>query len=42
MIKVRKQLAEKSNALSAMEGKFLQLEEVIAIWSVTFLYTCLI
>ncbi|XP_057888912.1 protein fantom isoform X1 [Melospiza georgiana] len=27
MIKVRKQLAEKSNALSAMEGKFLQLEE---------------
>ncbi|XP_023782619.1 protein fantom isoform X2 [Cyanistes caeruleus] len=27
MIKVRKQLAEKSNALSAMEGKFLQLQE---------------
>ncbi|XP_030919276.1 protein fantom isoform X1 [Geospiza fortis] len=27
MIKVHKQLAEKSNALSAMEGKFLQLEE---------------
>ncbi|XP_036258139.1 protein fantom isoform X3 [Molothrus ater] len=27
MIKVRKQLAERSNALSAMEGKFLQLEE---------------
>ncbi|XP_053846618.1 protein fantom-like isoform X3 [Vidua macroura] len=27
MIKVRKQLAEKSNVLSAMEGKFLQLEE---------------
>nr|XP_012428623.4 protein fantom isoform X1 [Taeniopygia guttata]XP_030128564.3 protein fantom isoform X1 [Taeniopygia guttata] len=27
MIKVRKQLAEKSNALSAMEGRFLQLEE---------------
>ncbi|XP_068061109.1 protein fantom-like isoform X2 [Anomalospiza imberbis] len=27
MIKVRKQLAEKSNALSAMEEKFLQLEE---------------
>ncbi|XP_059715649.1 protein fantom isoform X2 [Haemorhous mexicanus] len=27
MIKVRKQLTEKSNALSAMEGKFLQLEE---------------
>ncbi|XP_041332659.1 protein fantom isoform X2 [Pyrgilauda ruficollis] len=27
MIRVRKQLAEKSNALSAMEGKFLQLEE---------------
>uniref|UniRef100_A0A8C9UHB0 Protein fantom n=1 Tax=Serinus canaria TaxID=9135 RepID=A0A8C9UHB0_SERCA len=27
MIKVRKQLAEKSNALSAMEGKLLQLEE---------------
>ncbi|XP_074896359.1 protein fantom isoform X8 [Buteo buteo] len=31
MIKVRKQLVEKSNALSAMEGKFLQLQEVIAI-----------
>ncbi|XP_017669797.1 PREDICTED: protein fantom-like [Lepidothrix coronata] len=29
MIKVRKQLAEKSNALSAMEGKFLQLQESI-------------
>ncbi|KAM6123686.1 protein fantom isoform 2-T2 [Phoenicopterus ruber ruber] len=27
MIKVRKQLVEKSNALSAMEGKFLQLQE---------------
>ncbi|XP_019143662.3 protein fantom isoform X4 [Corvus cornix cornix] len=27
MIKVHKQLAEKSNALSAMEGKFLQLQE---------------
>ncbi|KAM4751966.1 protein fantom isoform 4-T7 [Cyanocitta cristata] len=27
MIKVRKQLAEKTNALSAMEGKFLQLQE---------------
>ncbi|XP_057230987.1 protein fantom isoform X1 [Malurus melanocephalus] len=27
MIKVRKQLAEKSNALSAMEGKFLQIQE---------------
>ncbi|XP_009074363.1 PREDICTED: protein fantom-like, partial [Acanthisitta chloris] len=27
MIKVRKQLAEKSNALSALEGKFLQLQE---------------
>ncbi|XP_053934704.1 protein fantom isoform X2 [Cuculus canorus] len=27
MIKVRKQLAEKSNALTAMEGKFLQLQE---------------
>ncbi|XP_054025950.1 protein fantom isoform X3 [Dryobates pubescens] len=27
MIKVKKQLAEKSNALSAMEGKFLQLQE---------------
>ncbi|NWS61761.1 FTM protein, partial [Chunga burmeisteri] len=27
MIKVRKQLFEKSNALSAMEGKFLQLQE---------------
>ncbi|XP_054245589.1 protein fantom [Indicator indicator] len=27
MIKVRKQLAEKSNALSAMKGKFLQLQE---------------
>ncbi|XP_037265245.1 protein fantom isoform X3 [Falco biarmicus] len=31
MIKVRKQLVEKTNALSAMEGKFLQLQEVIAI-----------
>uniref|UniRef100_A0A8C3Y3C0 RPGRIP1 like n=1 Tax=Catharus ustulatus TaxID=91951 RepID=A0A8C3Y3C0_CATUS len=28
MIKVRKQLAERTNALSAMEGKFLQLQEV--------------
>ncbi|XP_057230993.1 protein fantom isoform X3 [Malurus melanocephalus] len=28
MIKVRKQLAEKSNALSAMEGKFLQIQEL--------------
>ncbi|XP_042635666.1 protein fantom isoform X2 [Catharus ustulatus] len=27
MIKVRKQLAERTNALSAMEGKFLQLQE---------------
>ncbi|KAM6057942.1 protein fantom isoform 2-T3 [Chlamydotis macqueenii] len=27
MIKVRKELVEKSNALSAMEGKFLQLQE---------------
>ncbi|XP_059680675.1 protein fantom isoform X1 [Gavia stellata] len=27
MIKARKQLVEKSNALSAMEGKFLQLQE---------------
>ncbi|XP_056347551.1 protein fantom-like isoform X3 [Oenanthe melanoleuca] len=27
MIKVRKQLAEKTNALSVMEGKFLQLQE---------------
>uniref|UniRef100_A0A8C5X7Y4 RPGRIP1 like n=1 Tax=Malurus cyaneus samueli TaxID=2593467 RepID=A0A8C5X7Y4_9PASS len=27
MIKVRKQLAEKSNALAAMEGKFLQIQE---------------
>ncbi|NWH81513.1 FTM protein, partial [Piaya cayana] len=27
MIKVRKQLAEKTNALTAMEGKFLQLQE---------------
>ncbi|XP_009948338.1 PREDICTED: protein fantom [Leptosomus discolor] len=27
MIKVRKQLVEKSNALSAVEGKFLQLQE---------------
>ncbi|NXK04785.1 FTM protein, partial [Herpetotheres cachinnans] len=27
MIKVRKQLVEKSNALSAMEGRFLQLQE---------------
>ncbi|XP_055674481.1 protein fantom isoform X1 [Falco peregrinus] len=27
MIKVRKQLVEKTNALSAMEGKFLQLQE---------------
>ncbi|KFP06636.1 Protein fantom [Calypte anna] len=27
MIKVRKQLIEKTNALSAMEGKFLQLQE---------------
>ncbi|XP_066189884.1 protein fantom [Sylvia atricapilla] len=27
MIKVRKQLAEKSNALSALEGKFLMLQE---------------
>ncbi|KAL2304575.1 hypothetical protein Nmel_013332 [Mimus melanotis] len=27
MIKIRKQLTEKTNALSAMEGKFLQLQE---------------
>lgn len=40
MIKVRKQLVEKSNALSAMEGKLLQLQEVIAIWSLTFFYSC--
>lgn len=40
MIKVRKQLVEKSNALSAMEGKLLHLQEVIAIWSVTFHYFC--
>ncbi|XP_035399166.1 protein fantom isoform X8 [Cygnus atratus] len=33
MIKVRKQLVEKSNALSAMEGKLLQLQEVIRICS---------
>ncbi|OXB76120.1 UNVERIFIED_CONTAM: hypothetical protein H355_000219, partial [Colinus virginianus] len=29
MIKARKQLVEKSNALSAMEGKFLQLQEEV-------------
>ncbi|XP_025924565.1 protein fantom isoform X14 [Apteryx rowi] len=31
MIKVHKQLVEKSNALSAMEGKFLQLQELLSV-----------
>ncbi|NWU88647.1 FTM protein, partial [Upupa epops] len=36
MIKVRKQLAEKSNALSALEGKFLQLQEMQKNWKTNY------
>lgn len=31
-----KQLVEKSSSLSAMEGKFLQFQEIFGIWSVHF------